>query len=93
MAKAEETKRVQLADVDGNLKYMVTDNCMFRNEFLARGQIVVFPKDLAVEHSCIEPMYEEAEKEEDKPVAIHDPYEESFQRKRVESARAGIMEN
>lgn len=93
MAKAEEIKKVQLADVDGNLKYMVTDNCMFRNEFLARGQIVVYPKDVVVDHRCIEPMYEEVKKEEDKPTAIYDPYEESFQKARVESARAGLMEN
>lgn len=93
MAKAEETKRVQLADVDGNLKYRVTDNCMYRNEFLARGQIVVYPKGFVVEHCCIEPMYEEVKKEEDKPTVIYDPYEKSFQKARVDSARAGLMEN
>lgn len=92
MAKAEEMKRVQLADIDGNLKYVCTDNCMFRNEFFARGQIITFPKDVKVEHACIVPMYEEAV-EDDKPKAIYDPYEETFQKRRVDSARAGIMES
>lgn len=93
MADATKKKIEQLKDAEGNLMYRCTEPCMFRNEFFARGQVVSFPKDVVVEHRCIEPMYEAEPAEAEEKAEIYDPYEAHFESEKIASARAGILEN
>lgn len=98
MAEADKKRKaddapVQMRDREGRLMYRCTADCMFGNEFFARGQEIAFPEDRAVGHSCIVPIYADSIKKSDEPARkLYDPNAEALKKHDIESARAGIIQ-